>query len=40
LLTALGEGLATSFMAVRESEWKALKDMNLEEEVRLLVERY
>jgi glutamine synthetase len=40
LLEALGEALATSFMAVRQNEWDTLKDMNLEEEVRLLVERY
>jgi len=40
LLQALGEALAASFMAVRQNEWEKLKDMNLEEEVRLLVERY
>ena len=40
LLDALGEGLAKSFIAVRQSEWEALKDMSLEEEVDLLVERY
>ena len=40
LLEALGEALAASFMAVRQNEWEKLKDMNLEEEVRLLVERY
>lgn len=40
LLAALGEGLARSFLAVRQKEWEALKDMGLEDEVRLLVERY
>jgi glutamine synthetase len=40
LLDALGEGFARSFIAVRQSEWEALKDMSLEEEVDLLVERY
>jgi glutamine synthetase len=40
LLEALGEALAKSFIAVRQSEWEALKDMSLEDEVALLVERY
>jgi len=40
LLQALGEALAASFIAVRQSEWDTLKDMVLEEEVKLLVERY
>jgi glutamine synthetase len=40
LLQALGEALAASFIAVRQSEWEALKDMVLEDEVKLLVERY
>jgi glutamine synthetase len=40
LLEALGKGLARSFTAVRQNEWEALKDMSLEEEVDLLVERY
>jgi glutamine synthetase len=40
LLQALGEALAASFIAVRQSEWETLKDMVLEEEVKLLVERY
>jgi glutamine synthetase len=40
LLQALGEALATSFIAVRQKEWEALKDVGLEEEVDLLVERY
>jgi glutamine synthetase len=40
LLEALGEALAASFIAVRQNEWEALKEMSLEEEVELLVERY
>ncbi|MBW2432835.1 MAG: glutamine synthetase [Deltaproteobacteria bacterium] len=40
LLRALGEGLARSYIAVRQNEWEALKDMSLEEEVDLLAERY
>jgi len=40
LLQSLGEALATSFIAVRQSEWEKLKDMSLEEEVQMLVERY
>jgi glutamine synthetase len=40
LLEALGAPLATSFVAVRQNEWEALKDMSLEEEVDLLLERY
>ena len=40
LLQALGKALSTSFIAVRQTEWEALKDKALEEEVKLLVERY
>ena len=40
LLEALGEGLAASFMAVRQNEWEYFKDSTLEEEVALLAERY
>jgi glutamine synthetase len=40
LLQVLGEALSTSFIAVRQTEWEALKDKALEEEVKLLVERY
>jgi glutamine synthetase len=40
LLEALGAPLATSFVAVRQNEWEALKDLSLEEEVNMLVERY
>lgn len=37
---ALGPGLAKSFIAVRQAEWQAMKDYQLDEEVRLLLERY
>jgi glutamine synthetase len=40
LLEAMGAELAGSYLAVRQHEWDNLKDMNLEEEVDLLVERY
>ena len=40
LLEALGPELARSYMAVRQHEWDSLKDLKLEEEVAMLVERY
>lgn len=40
LLRALGSERAQSFCAVRRAEWEALKDLSLEEEVKLLLERY
>ncbi|MCP4626932.1 MAG: glutamine synthetase [bacterium] len=40
LLEAIGEELATSYVAVRQNEWENLKNLSLEEEVALLVERY
>ena len=40
LMEAMGAELARSYMAVRQHEWDNLKDLNLEEEVDLLVERY
>jgi glutamine synthetase len=40
LLEAMGAALAKSFVAVRHCEWEALKDMDLNEEVALLAERY
>lgn len=40
ILTALGKDLATSFLAVRRKEWEFMKDWNLEQEVKLLLERY
>jgi glutamine synthetase len=40
LLEALGAELAQAFLAVRKMEWQALKDLTLEQEVNLLLERY
>lgn len=40
LLNALGSDLAQAFLAVRRAEWQALKAMSLEDEVKLLLERY
>ncbi|MGJ3251235.1 MAG: glutamine synthetase family protein [Elainellaceae cyanobacterium] len=40
LLNALGADLAQAFLAVRKAEWEALKDMPLEDEATLLLERY
>jgi glutamine synthetase len=40
LLDALGADLAQAFIAVRKAEWDALKDMELEDEVKLLLQRY
>lgn len=40
LLTALGDDLARAFLAVRLAEWNAMKDLTLNEEVQLLLERY
>jgi len=40
LLNALGADLSQAFLAVRRMEWKALQDKTLEEEVKLLLERY
>lgn len=40
LLDALGPELAQAYLAVRSAEWEAMKDMELEEEVKLLLERY
>lgn len=40
LLSALGSDLAQSFLAVRRAEWEGMKDLSLEEQVRLLLERY
>lgn len=40
LLAAMGAPLARSFIAVREKEWQALKDLDLDEEVAMLAERY
>ncbi|MBE9166825.1 glutamine synthetase [Pleurocapsales cyanobacterium LEGE 06147] len=40
LLTALGKDLAQAYLAVRQTEWEAMKDWELEEEVKLLSQRY
>jgi glutamine synthetase len=40
ILEALGAELAQAFLAVRTAEWNAMKGMVLEEEVKLLLERY
>ncbi len=40
LLDALGPELAQAYLAVRKAEWEAMKDLQLEEEVKLLLERY
>lgn len=40
LLRALGPQFAQAFLAVRKAEWEALKDLELEEEVKLLLESY
>jgi glutamine synthetase len=40
LLDALGPGLAMSYLAVRKAEFDVLSKMELEDEVKLLAERY
>ncbi|MFQ4146407.1 glutamine synthetase family protein [Chlorogloeopsis sp. ULAP02] len=40
LLNALNSQLSTAFLAVREAEWEAMKDWELEAEVKVLLERY
>jgi glutamine synthetase len=40
LLDALGPELARAFIAVRKAEWETLKDLTLEAEVRLLLDKY
>jgi glutamine synthetase len=40
LLNALGPAFATTYLAVRQAEWDAMKNFSLEEEVKLLLERY
>jgi glutamine synthetase len=40
LLEALGAARAKAYLAVKEMEWEALKDIPLEREVELLLERY
>ncbi|MDJ0719209.1 MAG: glutamine synthetase family protein [Prochloraceae cyanobacterium] len=40
LLDALGIELSRAYLAVRKAEWNAMKEMELDEEVNLLLERY
>ena len=40
LLDALGSSLATAFTATRQAEWDAMHEMSLEEEVKILIDRY
>jgi glutamine synthetase len=40
LLEALGHDRAKAYLAVKTMEWNALKDVTLEDEVRMLAERY
>ena len=40
LLDALQPPMAKALLAIRETEWKAMKEMTLEEEVQLLLQRY
>jgi glutamine synthetase len=40
LLNALNPQLSQAFLAVRQAEWEAMKDLELAEEVKLLLERY
>ncbi|NEQ37720.1 MAG: glutamine synthetase [Okeania sp. SIO3I5] len=40
LKNALGAELAQAFIAVRQAEWEAMKDMEIEEEVKILLSRY
>jgi glutamine synthetase len=40
LLEALGSERAKTYLAVKKMEWEALKDVTLEDEVKMLAERY
>ncbi|MGY2894789.1 glutamine synthetase family protein [Deinococcus sp. UYEF24] len=40
LLNALGAERATTYLAVRRAEWEALQELSLQDELRLLAERY
>lgn len=40
LLDALGSARAKAYLAVKKMEWEALKDVSLEDEVKMLAERY
>ena len=40
LLGALGPALSKAYLAVKWTEWNAMKDLSLDEEVKLLQTRY
>lgn len=40
LRAVLGEGFLQCYLAVREAEWKALGPLSIEDEARLLFDRY
>ncbi len=40
LKNALGSELAQAFIAVRQAEWEAMKDMDIEQEMKILLSRY
>ena len=40
LLSALGQDLGTAYLAVRQAEYQAMKEWSLEQEVKLLIDRY
>ncbi|KKP67141.1 MAG: L-glutamine synthetase [Candidatus Roizmanbacteria bacterium GW2011_GWA2_35_19] len=40
ILDMVGSDLAKSFLAVRDAEWLAMKDFSVEQEAKLLLERY
>lgn len=40
LLKALGSSLSQAYLAIKQAEWLAMKDLKLKEEVQLLLERY
>lgn len=40
ILNALGSELAQAYLAVRKAEWEAMQNLELEAEVKLLLERY
>ena len=40
LKNALGSELAQAFIAVRQAEWEGMKNMEIEEEVKILLSRY
>jgi glutamine synthetase len=40
LLISLGAARARAYIAVKQAEWSALREVSLEEEVNMLAERY